>query len=371
MKKVAAYIIRQDANAYLCNFMQIYALSRSVNNKQQIKASVVGASGYSGIELVRLLSRHPHVMLDAIIAQTSAGKTFSQVSLGSAGLHTTPFSAYSAELVADSDMIFSALPSGESMQIVQNLIDQGKKVIDLSGDFRLQDAGSYADYYGKHHSAMHLTATAAYGLSELNRNAIKNAQLVSNPGCYATSCILPIVPLIKDRIIDDANIVVTSLSGISGAGKKTSFEYSFTELNDSVQAYKVGKHQHVPEIKQAVKTFGGSEIGLTFVPHLAPITRGIHTTIIAPLFSDVSAEDISASFNEQYAAEQFVALSGPQPPALRRVQQTNMIEIGWAIDPSTNSLVVLSTIDNLLKGAAGQAVQNMNILFGFEETSGL
>ncbi len=351
--------------------MQIYALSTSVNNTQQIKASVIGASGYSGIELVRLLSHHPYVQLDAIIAQTSAGKTFSEVSLGSAGLHTTPFSAYSIDLVADSDVIFSALPSGESMQIVQRLINDGKKVIDLSGDFRLQDADSYEAYYGKEHSAMRLTATAAYGLSELNREAIKNAQLVSNPGCYATSAILPIVPLIKDSIIDGSNIVITSLSGISGAGKKNSFEYSFTELNDSVQAYKVGKHQHVPEIKQAVKTFGGSDINLTFVPHLAPITRGIHTTIVAPLSSHIRAEDIIASFNNEFASEPFVALSGAQPPALRRVQYTNMIEIGWAIDPTTNSLVVLSTIDNLLKGAAGQAVQNMNILFGFEETSGL
>lgn len=351
--------------------MQFYALSRFVNTKQQIKTSVIGASGYSGIELVRLLSRHPHVQLDAIIAQTSAGKVFSEVSLGSTGLHTTPFSAYSMDLVADSDIVFSALPSGESMQIVQDLINEGKKVIDLSGDFRLQDADSYAAYYGKRHSAMHLTATAAYGLSELNRDAIKNAQLVSNPGCYATSCIVPIVPLIKDLLIDNTNIVITSLSGISGAGKKNSFEYSFTELNDSVQAYKVGKHQHVPEIKQAIKIFGGGEIDFTFVPHLAPITRGIHTTIVAPLSSHVSADDINASFNKQYAAEPFIALSGAQPPALRRVQHTNMIEIGWTIDPTTNSLVVLSTIDNLLKGAAGQAVQNMNILFNFEETTGL
>jgi N-acetyl-gamma-glutamyl-phosphate reductase len=183
--------------------------------------------------------------------------------------------------------------------------------------------------------------------------------------------IIPLAPLVKSGVINASQIVVNALSGVSGAGKKSTFEHSFTELNDSIQAYRVGgKHQHIPEIKQAIKTFGGNDIHVTFIPYLAPITRGIHTTITAPLAANATDTTVANAF-ALYNSEPFVALSPNVPPALRRVQQTNMIEIGWSIDPSTNMLIVFSTIDNLLKGAAGQAVQNMNIMFGFDETTGL
>ncbi|HYM20677.1 MAG TPA: N-acetyl-gamma-glutamyl-phosphate reductase [Candidatus Kapabacteria bacterium] len=341
---------------------------KSIDN---IRASVIGASGYSGIELVRLLSRHPNVTLGSLIANSSAGKAFADISLHHVSGGDVEIGSYSPEAVASSDVVFIALPSGEAMNITSDLVASGKRVIDLGGDFRLQDVNEYKSFYGRDHGQTELLGDAVYGLPELNRDAISQAKFVSNPGCYATSVIVPLVPLVKSGVIDGSKIVVNTLSGISGAGKKSTFEYSFTELNDSILAYRVGgKHQHIPEIKQAVKEFGGSNISMTFVPHLAPITRGIHSTITAPLAANMSTDSIATAF-AQYQNEPFIALSPNVPPALRRVQHTNMIEIGWCIDETTNTLVVFSTIDNLLKGAAGQAVQNMNIMFGFDETTGL
>lgn len=337
-----------------------------------ITASVIGASGYSGIELVRLLSRHPDVSIGSLIGNANVGRSLSEISLDSKPCDALVIESYTPQAVASSDLVFVALPSGETFDIIQDLVAQGKHLIDLSGDYRLQNINDYKTFYGREHRAKGLLSSAVYGLPELNRFAISSATFVSNPGCYATSIILPLVPLVRSGIISFSQIAVNSFSGISGAGKKSNFEYSFTELNDSIQAYRTdGTHQHIPEIKQAVKQFGGNDISFTFVPHLVPITRGIHTTITAPLMPNVTLQDVQHSFEVLYEHEPFVALSPSVPPALRRVQHTNMIEIGWSIDPEANTLVIFSTIDNLLKGAAGQAIQNMNIMYGFEEVSGL
>ncbi len=342
-----------------------------MKTNNSISVSVIGASGYSGTELVRLLSRHPQVKLVALGAHSSVGKSFSDFSLNKGAAAIPDFSTNEAAANAQADVTFVALPSGESIQVIGELAAKGKTVIDLGGDFRLRDLDDHKKYYKHEHPAHELTASATYGLSEFNRSAIASATLVANPGCYATGIILPLAPLVKASAIETSGIVINSLSGVSGAGKKQSIDYSFTELNDSIHAYRIGEHQHTPEIRQAIKDFASKDISFTFVPHLAPITRGIHTTIVAPLATGVTAEQINEIYHEQFSTEPFIALSGAKAPALRRVQQTNMAEIGWVVDTHTNSLVVLSTIDNLLKGAAGQAVQNMNIRFGFEETLGL
>lgn len=340
-------------------------------NNRNIIVSVIGAAGYSGVELVRILTKHPVVSIGALVANSNAGKKLSDISLHAKN-EAKMFETYSPEAIASSDLVFVALPSGEGFEIISDLTSQGKSVIDLGGDFRLQNTSEYKKYYGRDHQHQNLLNKAIYGMPELNRDSIATSQFISNPGCYATSIILPLVPLVKSAVISDSHIVVNSYSGISGAGKKNTFEYSFTELNDSIQAYKAnGSHQHIPEIKQGVRQFGGSDISFTFVPHLAPITRGIHTTVTAPLMPGITANDVLTAFHEQYKDEPFVALSPDVPPALKRVQHTNMIEIGWNINADTNTLVIFSAIDNLMKGAAGQAVQNMNIMCGFEETMGL
>ncbi|MBS1902181.1 MAG: N-acetyl-gamma-glutamyl-phosphate reductase [Bacteroidetes bacterium] len=335
-----------------------------------ITVSVIGASGYSGLELVRILARHPQVRIGSLIAQSTVGKKFSDLSLVPG--FDAPFVAFTPDAVAGSDLVFVALPSGEALDIIPTLVASGAKVIDLGGDFRLRNTTEYSTFYKREHSAVELLATSVYGLPEWNKAAIRNASFIANPGCYATSIALPLLPLVKDTQIANSNVMISSLSGVSGAGKKSAFEYSFTEINDSVQAYRTGgTHQHIPEVRQALREIAGGDISFSFVPHLAPITRGIHTTIMAPLASGATAESVAESFAAAYADAPFVSLIGSAAPALKRVQQTNMIEIGWSIDRDANTLAVFATIDNLLKGAAGQAVQNMNIMCGFDETTAL
>lgn len=336
----------------------------------QIGVSVIGASGYSGMELVRLLARHPHVRIDSLVAQSSVGKMLSDVALVSG--FDAPFVEYSDTVLTASELVFVALPSGEALELIPEIIANGKRVIDLGGDFRLRDLAEYKKFYKRDHSAVGLLDASVYGMPEWNSVSIASAQFVANPGCFATSIILAMLPLVKNSLIEPKHIAISSLSGVSGAGKKSAFEFSFTEINDSVQAYRTGgTHQHIPEIRQAIADYTGSDISFSFVPHLAPITRGIHTTIMAPLASSVGAKQIAAAFEGAYSTAPFVSHIGSAPPALRRVLQTNMIEIGWSIDEATNTLAVFSTLDNVLKGAAGQAVQNMNIMCGFDEAMGL
>ena len=257
------------------------------------------------------------------------------------------------------------------MNLVPAMLSAGKRVIDLGGDFRLQDTSLYERYYKRTHSAAVLLKQSVYGLPEWNLSQIKSASLVANPGCYPTSAILPLAPLLKEGIIEPKGIAVSSLSGVSGAGRSASLEMSFTEVNESVRAYKVGTHQHIPEIKTALESLSNTRVNFTFVPHLLPITRGIYTSTYAMLKKPTTEQAILAVYEKYYAAAPFVRYSATAIPEIKNVVHTNFIDIGFRINQEDAQLVVLSTIDNLIKGAAGQAVQNMNIMFGIHEIEGL
>ncbi|MBI4429205.1 MAG: N-acetyl-gamma-glutamyl-phosphate reductase [Ignavibacteriales bacterium] len=336
-----------------------------------IKASIVGASGYSGAELLRILSRHSHVSVQKLFANSSAGKRVDEVLPVFRSRSIASFELYSAEAACSSDVVFIALPSGEAMNIVPELLGRGKRIIDLGGDFRLRDALVYRQFYKRDHKATDLLARAIYGLPEWNRAEIRTASLVCNPGCYPTSALLPLAPLLKEGLIHSDGIVINSLSGVSGAGRSSSPDLSFAEVNESVKAYKVGVHQHTPEMVQTLQSISGQAVSLTFVPHLLPMTRGIYTTAYARPTGDINEKEVLVSFDRYYRNEPFVRYSSAVIPEIRNVNYTNYIDIGFRLYPENNQIIVLSAIDNLIKGAAGQAVQNMNIMFGFEETEGL
>jgi N-acetyl-gamma-glutamyl-phosphate reductase len=336
-----------------------------------ISVSVVGASGYSGLELVKILIRHSGVHIDKLFANSSAGKHLADVAPSFSKTLDIMLEPYSIDKIIRSDLIFIALPSGESMNLVPAILSAGKRVIDLGGDFRLQDTSLYERYYKRNHSASTILKQSVYGLPEWNYAQIKSAHLIANPGCYPTSAILPLVPLLKDGIIKPNSIAISSLSGVSGAGRSASIDMSFAEVNESVRAYKVGTHQHIPEIKSTLESLSDTQVKLSFVPHLIPITRGIFTSSYAMLKEPVNEQKILAIYEKYYSTAPFVRYSATVLPEIKNVAYTNFIDIGFRINPEDGQLIVLSTIDNLIKGAAGQAVQNMNIMFGINETEGL
>ncbi|MEX1275978.1 MAG: N-acetyl-gamma-glutamyl-phosphate reductase [Bacteroidota bacterium] len=338
---------------------------------EAITVSIIGASGYSGAELLKILNRHRQVTVKKLFANTSAGKRIDEVFPSFRTVSGMMLESYSADAACTSDVVFLALPSGEAMNIVPELLKRGKKVIDLGGDFRLKDISLYEAFYKHHHHAKETAQQAIFGLPEWNREQIRSATLVANPGCYPTSAILPLAPVLKEGLIEEQGISISSLSGVSGAGRSSNTELSFVEVNESVKAYKVGTHQHTPEIRSILESITGMKIGLTFVPHLIPITRGIYTTIYAQLRKKVGQVDVLAAYQKHYSGEPFVRVSDSMVPEIKHVNYTNFIDIGFRVYPDNNQLIMLSTIDNLVKGAAGQAVQNMNLMFGFEETEGL
>ncbi len=339
--------------------------------QEQIAVSILGASGYSGAELMRILLRHPGVRIERLFAGASAGKELGEIHPWFAGRTSAALEAYHPDAAGSSDLVFLALPSGEAMRVVPELLERGKKVIDLGGDFRLSEPALYQTYYGRAHAAPALLGAGVYGLPEWNRDAVRSCSLIANPGCYPTSAILPLAPLLKEGIVAAEGIVVDSMSGVSGAGRSGSVELSFCEVNENVRAYKVGTHQHIPEMEGVLGALGGMPVTLSFTPHLIPITRGIYTTSYAALREEISEGRIEEIFHDYYGSEPFVRFSGSAVPEIRNVAGSNYIDIGFRIDRRNNRLVLLSAIDNLVKGAAGQAVQNMNILFGFNETEAL
>ncbi len=336
-----------------------------------ISVSIIGASGYSGAELMKILLRHRQVKIEKLFANSSVGKRVTDLYPWFGSRVDTVYEQYSADAACGSDIIFVALPSGEAMNMVPELLERGKKVIDLGGDFRFKDVSLYEKYYKHEHKAKNILQQAVFGLPEWNRQQIKSAMLIANPGCYATSAILPLAPVVKEGIIQAHGISISSLSGVSGAGRSSKVDYSFTEVNESVRAYKVGVHQHTPEIKTVLEGISGAPVSITFVPHLLPITRGIYTSIYAPLAKNVTQSDVLAVYQHYYASEHFVRISDSAIPEIKNVNYTNFIDIGFQVYAENNQLIILSVIDNLIKGAAGQAVQNMNLMFGFDETEGL
>jgi len=340
------------------------------------KAAIIGASGYSGEELVRLLLNHPHAELVAVTSRQYAGQTLAQVFPKFAShprSETLHFTEPNAELLAkQADVVFLALPHGVAAEHALPLLDAGCIVIDLSADFRLRSAEVYKEFYAHDHPAPDLLDKAVYGLPEIYRDKIKKSVLIASPGCYPTSILLPLIPLLAAKLIQPAGIIADSLSGVSGAGRKAEVDYLFCECNESVRPYGVPKHRHLSEIEEQLSFAAGTVVIIQFTPHLIPVNRGISTTLYLAPEKSANAEKICACYKKAYGSEQFVRLlDGRNLPDTKNVIGTNVIEIAWRLDPRTGRLIVMSAEDNLVKGASGQAVQSMNLVCGFPETSGL
>jgi N-acetyl-gamma-glutamyl-phosphate reductase len=348
------------------------------------KVAIVGASGYSGEELVRLLLNHPHTELVAVTSRQNAGQTLAQVFPKFAShpkSKTLRFTEPNPELLAkQADVVFLALPHGVAAEYAVPLLDAGCIVIDLSADFRLKSPEIYKEFYAHDHPAPDLLAKSIYGLPEIHRGQIKQATLIASPGCYPTSVLLPTIPLLKDGLIKSSGIIADSLSGVSGAGRKVEANYLFVECNESVRPYGVPKHRHLSEIEEQLSLAAGSKVTIQFTPHLIPVNRGILTTLYLDPEEHFSTTDemnslnegVSACYIRAYGNEPFVRLlDGKSLPDTKNVTGTNVIEIGWRLDSRTGRLIVMSAEDNLVKGASGQAIQSMNILCDFPETAGL
>lgn len=333
-----------------------------------IKAGIVGGTGYTGVELLRLLANHGSVEVSAITSRAEAGKRVDEIFQSLRGILDLKFSdPVDADLRA-CQIVFFATPNGVAMSQVKPLLAAGVRVIDLSADFRLRDASVWERWYGTKHATPELLPDAVYGLPELNREKIRGAKLVANPGCYPTAVILGFLPLVESGAVELDQLVACAASGVSGAGRKAELHILYSEAADSFKAYGVSGHRHLPEMVQCLEETAKQRIGLTFVPHLAPMTRGIHATLHARSTSGV---DFQEMYQERYANEPFVdVLPARSHPDTRSVRGANLCRIA-VHTPSPSSIVVLSVIDNLVKGAAGQAVQNMNLMFGLPETAGL
>ena len=340
-----------------------------------MNAAVIGASGYSGEELVRLLSRHPDVTLAAVTSRSLAGKPVADVMPGLrhlvGDLEFTNSDPTELAARVDLDVFFLALPHGVASEYADPLFQAGKTVIDLSADCRLNSTTVYADYYGHKHPAPHLLAAAPYVIPELADDKWKNASLIACPGCYPTSIQLPLVPLLKAGLIKTDGIVINSYSGVSGAGRKVAEDFIYCERNESMKGYGMPKHRHLSEIEEQLSIAAFADCIVQFNPHLAPMSRGISTTIVAKAKKS-SLQNIYSTWNTAYAEKPFVSVlpSGTYPDT-KYVTGTNRADISAVYDPRTDNFIITSVIDNLLKGASGQAVQLLNLKFGFEETAGL
>ena len=337
-----------------------------------IQASVLGATGYAGAELVRLLSMHENVQIAHITSHSAAGTPLCALypSLRGAGL--PGLETYDRDTVAnDSDVVFTSLPHGASGKVIPELFDAGKTVIDLSGDYRYDDAAVYETWYRAAHASPALLAQSVYGLPELHRIRIRTARLVGNPGCYPTGAILPLAPLVAKGLIDTKSIVVDAKSGATGAGRAPSPALHFCEVDENVKAYNVGKHRHTSEIEQELSLLAGRAVALSFTPHLIPVKRGILSTIYCTPSRPLTRDDVHSCLQTFYEGEPFVDVYEEGLPEVKHVNGSNACHIGFVLDERVDRLVLVSAIDNLIKGAAGQAVQNMNIIFGLGETAGL
>ncbi len=339
-----------------------------------MEVAIVGASGYGGGELLRLLLRHPEVTVRHAISETYAGQPLAASFPGLAGRSDLRFQSYGdGTEIAQCDVVFLAQENGKAMATAPHLLEAGCKLIDLSADFRFRDAATYETWYKTPHVASQWNARAVYGLPELYAEPIRGAQLVGNPGCYPTASILALAPLLARRVVDPATLIVDAKSGVSGAGRaKFSLEYHFSEVNESVSPYKIaGTHRHTPEIETALSQVSGREIRISFTPHLIPMTRGILATCYANLTETAVTADLVALYREFYAQAPFVTICEETLPATKHTLGSNSCHIGLTVDARTNRVIVVSAIDNLIKGAAGQAIQNMNLMCGFAETAGL
>ena len=339
----------------------------------RIRTAVIGASGYSGEELIRLLLRHPDVAITCVTSRKYAGQPVARLFPRFAEADLVFSEPDAARVAHEADVVFLALPHGLACDYAVPLLEAGAKVIDISADFRLKNPATYKQYYRQDHPAPHLLERAVYGLPERYRNDVKEADLVACPGCYPTSVILPLYPLLEQRAIAPEGVSIISMSGVTGAGRKVDLPYIFPECNESVRPYAVTGHRHLPEIEQELSAAcGGDAVTVSFLPHLIPVNRGIHSTILARLPQDAGAPRAENVLREAYRTEPFVRVLPEGALAdTKHVTHTNVEEIGIARDERTGQLIVSSAVDNLTKGAAGQAVQCMNIMCGCDEKAGL
>lgn len=335
-----------------------------------VKVGIVGGTGYTGVELLRLLAAHTDVDVVAITSRAECGRRVDDLFPNLRGHYGLSYSEPEVELLASCDVVFFATPHNVAMHLVPELLAAGTRVIDLSADYRLRDAGLWSQWYGERHASPELLAEAVYGLPELNRAKIAAAQLVACPGCYPTSVQLGFMPLLAQGLVDPDQLIASSASGASGAGRQAKIDNLLSEASDSFKAYGVSGHRHLPEIEQGLSDIAGQQTQLTFVPHLLPIVRGIHSTLFARLRDN--SVDLQTLYEDWYAQEPFVdVLPRGVYPQTRTVKGANRCQIAITVPQNRNTVVIMATIDNLVKGASGQAVQNMNIMLGLDETAGL
>ncbi len=338
-----------------------------------LKVAICGGSGYTGGELLRILSGHPYIKIVALTSEKSAGKRVIEIF---PHLHKYKNLIYEPlnkeKLLNKADIFFLALPHGTSQDIVNFLFSNNKMVIDLSADYRLTDPKAYKKWYGIPHKFVPILKKAVYGLPEIYRDKIKKARLIANPGCYPTGAILGLLPALKNELVDVSSITIDSKSGTSGAGRKADLAVSYCEVNEGFKAYGIGTHRHTPEIEQELSLLCGKKIKVNFTPHLLPVDRGMLTTIYAPMGKRKTAGEIVKIYNETYKKEPFVRiLEYGIYPNIKNIRGTNICEIGLKLNERTNTIIVVTAIDNLVKGASGQAVQNMNIMMGINEKTAL
>jgi len=347
-----------------------------VPNRNKTSVAVIGASGYAGEELVRLLLHHPFTNLVAVTSRQLAGKALAEVFPRFSCREKASELRFSqpdpAQLARIAGIAFLALPHGLAAEFAKPLLEAGTRIVDLSADFRIGDREIYKEFYGSDHPAPELLDEAVYGLPEIYRAKISDAKLVACPGCYPTSILLPLLPLIREKVVDLASIIVTSLSGATGAGRKVETDYLFAECNESIRPYGVPKHRHLSEIEEQLSIFARQQVTIQFTPHLVPVNRGIITTIFIDVTRNVDSDFIKSIYEKAYADEPFVRLLGDERfPDTKNVTGTNLIDIAWRLDPRTDRVILMSAIDNVVKGASGQAIQCFNLMCGYPETGGL
>ncbi len=339
----------------------------------RVRVAVLGASGYSGIEAVRILAGHPFVELAALTSEHYAGREVAEVYRHMAGIDLPPFEELRADLIRGrAEIVISCLPERVGAPILADLVQAGIKAIDVSADFRLKDPAAYRQTYGADHPAPAMLKEAVYGLSEFHRRELREARIVANPGCYPTGALLGLLPLIKRDLIDPASIVIDAKSGTTGARRQAAIEQLFAEVNENFRAYKIGNHRHTPEMEQEIGATLGREVAVMFVPHLLPVTRGILSSIFMRPRAGTTEQDVRDAFEASFAKSRFIRLLKPgELPELKNVRATNFCEIAFVLERRSQTLCVLTAIDNLGKGAAGQAVQNLNLMLGYDEAAGL
>lgn len=338
---------------------------------RKIKVAVLGASGYTGSELLRFLVNHPHVEISYLTADRSAGRELYEVLPVFKDIIDFKLQPLEVDKIPNSiDFAFTALPHGTSANVVKHLYEKGIKVVDLGADFRISH-NVYKKWYGKH-PCPELIDIAVYGIVELSRAKIKKAKIIANPGCYPTSSILPLAPLLKNNVIKQNTIIIDSKSGVSGAGRSAALDYNFCEVNEGLKAYKIGEHRHMPEITEVLSNFSGKRVALNFTPHLIPMDRGILSTIYVDLKKKINTSELLSEYNKFYKREKFVRIM-PEGvyPSTHQVRGSNYCDIGCKVLDGQKKAIIVSVIDNLVKGASGQAVQNMNLMMGFAEDTGI